>query len=386
MRGLWLFGLVLVCGSSLALDLEYFDREFSRLLESDRVPGGAYAVVEGDRVLSMTGHGVRSMAAPEPVTAETVFRVASVSKPFAAQLTAVLVGEGILSWSDPVRQSLPQFELADSNYANELQIQHLIGQSVGVVPNAYDNLLDASQSLNQILPQFAQLQPLCRPGECYTYQNVLFALIEPIIESATSQRYEDLLGERVFRPLNMHSSSVGLEAFRHADNRAVAHVRASRRLPWMPAISNANYYRVAPAAGVNSSANDLAEWLIAQMGHRPSVIGGSQLTELTESRVRTTRELRRREWRALLTDAHYALGWRVYRLGEETIYLHSGWVRGFVAEVAYSRQRQIGLVVLLNAETRALNEITTTFWREVFKSPAQAPASSGTADQSVVVP
>jgi len=374
----WALALWLTClllsSPGLALDVAQFDREFSRLLAGDRVPGGAYAIVEGDRILTAAGHGVRSIAGRDPVTSETVFRIASVSKPFAAHLTAILVNEGVLSWSEPVRQSVPEFQLADSSHSNALQLQHLIGQSVGVVPNAYDNLLDASQPLDQILPQFARVQPLCRPGECYTYQNVLFSLVEPVIEAATGQQYDELLTERVFTPLAMDDSSVGLDAFRAAGNRAVAHVRASRHLPWMPASSNANYYRVAPAAGVNSSARDLAHWLIAQMGHRPAVIDTEQLTELTESRVRTTRELRRRGWRDLLTDAHYGLGWRVYQLGNETIYLHSGWVRGFVAEVAYSRQRQIGLVVLLNAETRALNEITTTFWRAVLASGVQASA------------
>jgi len=362
--------MLLISAPLAALDLSQFDREFSRLLASDRVPGGAYAIVEGDRILSTVGHGVRSIGGQEPVTSETVFRVASVSKPFAAQLTSILVNEGVLSWSEPVRQSVPQFELADSGHSNALQLQHLIGQSVGVVPNAYDNLLDASQSLDQILPQFARLQPLCRPGECYTYQNVLFSLVEPVITAATGQRYDELLTERVFRPLAMDASTVGLDGFQAAGNRAMAHVRMSRHLPWMQTASNSNYYRVAPAAGVNSSARDLAQWLVAQMGHRPLVIDEAQLTTLTETRVRTTRELRRRGWRDLLTDAHYGLGWRIYRVGDETIYLHSGWVRGFVAEVAYSRQRQIGLVVLLNAETRVLNEITTTFWREVFRSEA----------------
>jgi len=374
--------LTLVAAPAAALDLARFDQDFARLLDEDRVPGGAYAVIEGERILQMAGHGRRMVAGIEQVTPETVFRVASVSKPFAAHLTALLVEEGWLTWDEPLRRHLPEFRLADPAHSEQLQVQHLLGQSVGVVPNAYDNLLDASQSLNQILPQFARLDPICRPGECYTYQNVLFSLIEPVIEGATDRRFEDLLEERVFQPLAMNDSSLGLEAYRASANRAVAHVRVSRHLPWVPARSNENYYRAAPAAGVNASARDLARWLIAQMGHRPELIGEDELRILTESRVRTSRELRRREWRELLSDAHYALGWRVYRVGEDTLYLHSGWVRGFVAEVAYSRHRQIGLAVLLNAESRALSRITTTFWRQVFDADAPGlTAAASTASE-----
>jgi hypothetical protein len=99
------------------------------------------------------------------------------------------------------------------------------------------------------------------------------------------------------------------------------------------------------------------------------VIDPALVEGLTTKQVRTTRDLRRRGWRDLLTDAHYGLGWRIYTIGEEEIYLHSGWVRGFVAEVAFSRDRQVGLAVLLNAESSALNEFTTGFWRQVLAEP-----------------
>jgi beta-lactamase class C len=180
-------GLLLVSVPASALDPARFAADFARLLDEDRVPGGAYAIVEGERILQMAGHGRRMVAGNEPVTPETVFRIASVSKPFAAHLTALLVEEGWLTWDEPLRRHVPEFRLADVDHSDQLQVRHILGQSVGVVPNAYDNLLDASQSLNQILPQFARLEPICRPGECYTYQNVLFALIEPVLEGATDR-------------------------------------------------------------------------------------------------------------------------------------------------------------------------------------------------------
>lgn len=348
-------------------DLAAFDARFAELLADDGVPGGAYVVVAGDAIIQAAGHGLREKHRPDPVTPETVFRLASVSKTFAAQLAALMVAEGALAWDEPIVARVPEFSLADPAHAEALRIEHLLGQSAGIVPNAYDNLLDASQPLERILPQFASVESLCPPGRCYTYQNVLFSLIEPAIERAVGRDYEALLQERVFEPLVMERASTGLSGYRASRNRASPHIRSSRLLPWRTTEVNANYYRVAPAAGINASALDLGQWLIAQLGHRPEVIDPEQLRWLTEPRVRTQRELRRRGWRDLLDDAHYALGWRVYRIGEHTLYLHSGWVSGFVAEVAYSRELQIGLAVLLNAETPALNAITTEFWREVLQ-------------------
>ena len=370
-----LFGLILVLVANLSIAEQGLvpqvpsglDREFARILGEAGVPGGAYVVVHGDRIVQASTHGVRVNGEPDPVTIDTVFRLASVSKTFAAQLTGLLVHEGVLGWEEAVVDHVPELKFATPGYARQLRIHHLLGQSTGVVPNAYDNLLNASQGLDQILPRFAELEPMCAPGSCYTYQNVLFSLVGPTIERSTGFTYEELLVSRVLEPLGMRRASVGLAGYQAATDRASPHVRA--RGSWWPTEVNENYYRVAPAAGVNASAMDLGQWLIAQLGHRPDVIAPTAIGQLTEKQVRTARDLRRRGWRDLLSDAHYGLGWRVYTIGDEELYLHSGWVQGFVAEVAYSRDRQIGLAVLLNAESSAMNEFTTGFWKQVLAEP-----------------
>jgi beta-lactamase class C len=89
---------------------------------------------------------------------------------------------------------------------------------------------------------------------------------------------------------------------------------------------------------------------------------------LTRPRVKTKREIYRRHWKNLLTDAHYGLGWRIYQLGNQQIAYHSGWVSGFRADVAWSEAYDLGFAVLLNAETNSINELTTTFWEMAFSS------------------
>lgn len=345
---------------------EAFDRHFRQVLDAASVPGGAYAIVKNGRIVQASGHGVRALGKAESVTAQTVFRTASVSKTFAAELTALLVQEGKLHWDDQVSNYVPQFKLNSPTQMQGLQIQHLLGQSTGIISNAYDNLLDANVPLPKILPRFRELKPICKPGQCYTYQNILFSLIEPAIEHATRQPYEALVQQRLFQPLQMRDASVGQQAFLASSNRALPHIK--RQGQWMTTEVQPGYYEVPPAAGINASAEDLAKWLLAQLGHFPNVIPPAVVDELTRKRVRTLRDLRRRGWREHLTDAHYGLGWRIYRFGGEDLVLHSGWVKGYVAEIAYSKQRDTGLVVLLNAETSAINDITTTFWSDVIRN------------------
>jgi beta-lactamase class C len=359
-----------------------FDCQFRRVLIGAGVPGGAYAIVRDGRVVHAGSHGVRLAGGNEPVTPDTVFRIASVSKTFAAQLTAMLVEEGKLRWDDGITKFVPDFNLKRPGQAQQLQIHHLLGQSTGIVPNAYDNMLDANVPLDRIMPQFSQLEPMCQPGSCYTYQNILFSLIDPAVGRATQSTYSEQLEKRLLAPLGMHNTSVGMEKFFAAENRAMPHVKSGGT--WRPAKVELGYYQVPAAAGVNASAVDLGEWLVAQLGHRPDIVSPSLVEEVTRKRVRTPRDLQRRNWRGLVTDAHYGLGWRIYTFGDEEIFMHSGWVKGYVADIAYSRARQTGLVVLLNAEANVLSEITTAFWKREFAAQhreeslvaATAPASA----------
>lgn len=352
---------------------EPFHVAFERVLADAGVPGGAYAIVQDGRIVASGGYGVRRLGGDAPVGADTVFRIASVSKTFAAQLGAMLVADGTLKWDDPVTAFAPAFRLRRPGQAERLRVQDLLGQSTGLVPNAYDNLLEADVPLERILPQFATLEPICPIGGCYTYQNILFSLVEPAYRHATGQTYDELLRERLFGPLGLTRTSVGLDAWNTAVDRAEPHVRKAG--VWQPVPVAPGYYRVAPAAGVNASAHDMARWLLAQMGSSPDVVEPGHVEALTRKRMATPRELRKRGWKDLLTEAHYGLGWRIYTLGEEDIVTHSGWVQGFVADIGYSPRHRSGLVVLLNGESSVINELSTLFWSRTLGVRPRADAA-----------
>lgn len=364
---------------------------FATVLDENRIPGGAYAIVRDGRIVEAEGHGVRRLGQREPVTADTVFRIASLSKTFAAQLGAMLVEDGKLSWNEPVSRFAPTFRLKRADQTARIQLQHLLGQSTGLVPNAYDNLIEDGLPLTRILPQFASLEASCAIGSCYSYQNIAFSMVQPAFERAGGAGYEQLLRERLFQPLGMNATSVGLDAFAQSTDRAEPHIR--RLGLWSTVAVAPNYYQLAPAAGINASANDMARWLLAQMGSAPEVVTAKQVATLTGKRVRTPRELNRRGWRDLLSDAHYGLGWRIYTLGGEDIVMHSGWVQGYVADIAYSPSRRTGLVVLLNGASSAINDITTGFWSQTLGIAPRPGAEAAVgairtmpAGQAVVAP
>jgi beta-lactamase class C len=258
---------------------------------------------------------------------------------------------------------VPDFSI--NGDSSQLRVQHLLGQSTGLMPHAYDNLIEDGVPLARIQEKFRELEYVCQPGACYSYQNSVFSLIQPIIEGATAEPYARLMEARIFRPLDMKTASVGYEPFVGNPNHALPHVKS--RGHWKTVRVKPNYYHVAPAAGVNASARDMGKWLVAQMGGNPGIFDPAVIETLTEPRVETRRDTRRKHWREMLSAAHYGLGWRIYRTGDHQIVYHSGWVSGYRADIAWSEDYAIGLAILMNVEGGEISELTTTFWRMAFE-------------------
>lgn len=349
-----------------------YESWFRRQVRNEEILGVAFAVVSRENIIRIATAGYTDTTRTQAINADTAFRLASVSKTFAAELAAQLVQDGSLAWDDPVTEYLPAFRIKGD--ASQIHIRHLLGQSTGLIEHAYDNLLEEGVAVEEIQRKLAELPLICAPGKCYSYQNSIFSLIQPVVEKVAATTYANLVDERIFKPLNMYTASVGYEAFMANDNRAEPHVMSKGR--WTTVTVLPNYYRVAPAAGVNASVQDMGKWLMAQLGANPDVISPEILNTVSEPRVRTPGDLYRKEWDRLLTDAHYGLGWRVYQLGDERIVYHSGWVSGYRADVAWSPTRNLGIVVLMNIEGSSINELTTHFWKLAFERTKPEPSTA----------
>jgi beta-lactamase class C len=336
-----------------------FDTFFRTLVAERNYPGAAYAIVTRDKFVHVATVGHTNMNRTRSIDTETTFRLASVSKTFAAEVVAILVQDGTLGWDDPVTSYLPDFKIDGDT--SKIRIRHLLGQSTGLMPHAYDNLLEHGKSMPVIWKRMEDLPFLCQPGQCYGYQNSVFSLVDPVIERASKIPYGQLLEQRIFKPLDMHNASVGYQAFIANPNRAEPHTHS--RGSWKTVSVEPNYYRAAPAAGVNASITDMGKWLQAQLGSEPDILPPEMVGSLFKPRVETRRELYRKQWKSILSEAHYGLGWRVYQLGDEQLVYHGGWVSGFRADIAFSLKHNLGLAVLLNAESSGISELTTHFWK-----------------------
>ncbi len=341
-----------VVASAVARDLKPLVKEAEEWIRtigaSPQMAGLAIAIVKDNDIVFEKGVGVVDKGTNAPVLTSTVFRLASLSKAFASALAGLLVRDGLIQWDTRIVNLLPTFALADTA-GETLTVRDIMSQRAGLPHNAFDNDLEGDEPYPMLVDKLRSVPLACPVGECYAYQNVAFSLIGDVTYAATGDFFYYQVEKRLFHPLHMNTATYGREALESSASWARPHVRSGGG--WRAVAPKDNYYRVPPAAGVNASINDMAQWLIAQMGGRTDVLPATLLRELHKPLVDTPRELRSSPWRrGRLTNAHYGLGWRVFDYAGETMIFHGGAVQGYRSLIAFLPKYRFGMVMLWNNE------------------------------------
>lgn len=312
------------------------------------VPGVAVAVVTSKEVLYAKGFGVREVGKPEPIDTDTVFLLASVSKPIASAVVAGVVGRGLIAWDDPVSRYNPAFALSDPFVTKNATFADLMSHRSGLRTGSGDLLEDLGFDRAYILGHLVA-QPLDPFRSTYHYSNFGYTMGGEAAAVAAGTDWERLAEEVLFGPLGMKTAS-----YRHADYLARPnHARIHVRLPdgtWA-----AKYDRdpdaEAPAGGASASIADLIPFVRMQLGggsldgrpvidpaalaatHVPHVIPGTP----ADPAVRT---------------GFYGLGWNVtYDDQGRTRIGHSGAFNlGTATNISFLPGEDLGVIVLTNGQ------------------------------------
>ena len=351
-------------------DVAAFEEMARALTDGQRVPGMAMAIVQNGRVLSARGYGVTDVSSPQMVDGHTVFRLASLSKAFAGTMTGLLVNDGSLRWDSKVHDYVPGFQLSDPMATKRVTVADLLSHRVGLQShNAYDKDIEANVDYYGVSQKLAYAPLSCSPGQCYNYQNVAFSLIGDVVFAATGSFYDQAVDRRIFKPLGMNDASIGLTGIESSARWARPHVRS--RNGWVSLMPKPTYYRLPPAAGVNASASDMAQWLIAQTGHRTDVLPAPLLATLQAPIIATPGEIRRGWRRERVNSASYALGWRVFDYAGRQVVFHAGAVQGYRGLMALVPERDLGIAILWNSDSNLPSGLLPTILDRAMGLPAQ---------------
>ncbi len=229
----------------------------AEVMRRTHIPGMAVAVVKDGKVVYAKGFGVRRVGSPEPVDADTVFQLASLSKPIAATVVAGLVSGNSVSWDTPAVGRLPGFALSDPAVTQQVTIGDFFAHRSGLPGAAGDKLEDLGYDRAQILQRMRYV-PLNAFRKSYGYAN--FGLTAGA-EAAANVAGLDwaTLSERVlYAPVGMTATSSRFADFIQRTNRATPHVLKDGSYQ---ALYQRQPDAQSPAGGVSSSTNDVAQWM-----------------------------------------------------------------------------------------------------------------------------
>ena len=296
-------------------------------MEKRRIPGLALAVIQHGAVIKMQGYGLANVELDVPVTPDTVFELASVTKQFTATAIMLLVEEGKVGLDDPIRQYLSHTPDAWKG----ITVRHLLTHTAGLasLETGFRALYTGGVRANYTTAEMfeaATKDPMSfEPGERWQYSDVGYFLLGMILEKASGQRYREFVTERFFQPLGMTASSV-LDQWAILKNRASGYTLRDGQLVHIRRISQVE---LPSHYGIFSTVKDLVKWEAALTGGK--VVKLSSLDQMwTPVKLNDG------------TSHPYGFGWGVDERRGHRLISHTG-----ITGTEYSRFPDDGLTVIV---------------------------------------
>lgn len=349
--------LVLVSGTSAyaqAVALEELDAYIEKAMDEWEVPGLAIAIVENDTVVFAKGYGVREIGDPTPVDEHTVFAIASATKAFTSASVAMLVDEGKLEWDGPVTNYLPGFQMFDSWVTRQITVRDLLVHDSGLARTCF---LYAPYDRDEILYRFRFIEPSWSFRSRFGYSNIMYVAAGKVVAAIAGESWDDFVKERIFRTLEMNTSSTSVTALQSVENLASPHVRIGDKVQVVP---YRNMDVNGPAGSINSNVVDMAQWVRLQLGegtyNNEHLISSTSMNEMHMPQVviRPLEGENKVIVDILNPDAHfvtYGLGWIIADYKARKVVEHAGNIAGMTALVAMMPEENFGMVILTNMDS-----------------------------------
>ena len=336
--------------------LNGLDAYITKAMADWQVPGLTIAVVRNDSIIYERGFGVRELGKPALVDQNTIFPIASTTKAFTVAALGTLVDEGKLKWDDKVSAYLPGFQLQDAYVTQQLTVRDLLIHRIGL--SRSDNLwIVAPFTRAEVLKHAKFLAPPPAFRMSYGYNNLAFIVAGEVAGAASGSNWDDLIAQRLFRPLGM-SRSTTHSAVANADaNIASSHIRVDG-LP--VAVPRRNYDNIGGAGAIFSSGHDMAQWI--RMHLAGGTYNGTRLLQPATLREmytpQTTMRADSADERMFPTTNFraYGFGWFLQDYNGRKMVHHSGSINWTRTHVAMIPSEHIGVVVIANLNTSNLQQ------------------------------
>ncbi len=298
-------------------------------VERSKLPGLAVSIVSQDEPLLSAGFG-------HGIDADTLFPIASCTKPFTAELLLRLADEGSLDLDARVCRFWPGYQLSSRRWTELLTVRDLLCHRQPLPSHPWAWIFcdaDRERFLSQRVPHL-ELLPDAPPGR-YHYSNIQYASLGHLVEVLGKTEWMQTLETTLLKPLGMHRTDCASSDWANHPNTAQPHRFCDSGTEPITPFHARRDHPIAPASELLSSANDLQRWLTYLLAR-----GRAQNAEVLIAESNSPHQ----------GALHYALGWRTQALYGEPHHWHSGQCTGYAAITSLRPARGLAVALLCNAD------------------------------------
>jgi CubicO group peptidase (beta-lactamase class C family) len=332
----------------------------SQAMREQKIPGFVIGVIKDGRLAYARGFGLMQVGNPnQPVTTETLFHMASITKPFVATAIMQLVEQGKVSLDDPVIKYLPYFRLRDPRY-KKITVRQMVTHTSGM-PDVKNYHWDKPEYDDGALERYVRSLDdkvlLWAPGTKFRYSNMAFEVLGDLVAKASGKSFDDFVEENILKPVGMRSSTL---LYQRANPAKLA---TGYTLSKGQVIGVAHYpYNRAhtPSSNLHSNVEDMARWILVNQ-NRGELDGSRILKDATYDALwEHAVQVPERTW-------HVGISWFLADSNGEEIVMHSGGDDGFTTHLAFAPKLKSGVVMMANCDHMSSIK---SIWEAAMERPA----------------
>lgn len=304
----------------------------------DNIPGVSITFIDSGRIAWSRTYGYADIAAQVPVTTDTVFTAASVSKPVSAMAALALVDQGVLDLDTDANNYLEGWKVPENEHTEKekVTLRRLLSHTAGFNRYFHSRYAPGVQrpTVEQMLRGEAPSKDrgaklIYEPGSGYKYSNPGYLVVEELITDVTDQPFEKVLDERVLQPAGMQSSSFAQPITGDlAERKATGYSANGKPYPYAA-------YAFKALGGLWTTTNDLGRWLITLLNDHHTGDATLLSQELTQQ---------------VFNEQGDRLIFSLWAWKDDLVFRHTGHNPGFTSFVFGSVDKQQALIVMTNSD------------------------------------
>ncbi|MEP3211173.1 MAG: serine hydrolase [Maribacter sp.] len=338
--------------------LKGIDRGITNLMQQYDAIGLSVAVIHDGKIIYAKGFGYRDIENKLPVTENTVFHIASMTKAFTGALLGILESENKLSLKDKPALYVPNFQFCNDKMNNLITIEDLLSHKSGLGNHGASMVMFPDSNKLRTVQRLQYLKPETEVKNSWEYSNIGYTLAGTVVEQVTRKTWDTNILEQIFRPLKMNSSFTTLKAMKASNNYATGYAMNKEKVVKVP---YENYYSYTPAGAIKSSVKDLSNWMSVWLnkgrfeGHQ--VIPENYIYQASRPQnLKYDEEYSEDSF--LFTEG---FGWRIRSWNGHYRLRHGGNTNGFSTIMELFPFKKIGVVVLCNKSNTTLPYIVSDY-------------------------